>query len=164
MARVCLRKVVNTAVMCRLAPGCLHLSTCQHLKQAQLRAAACMLASVCVVIAVPDARNIRTLSQRTMQVPAGALVVLHGSNVHFSRPNRSACSRHAYTMHVVDGDAAWAPHNWCAQTRLTSDTCDVAWVPVEGHVGVSKPCVPPAALTLLAKRDTCNPLPGVDHI
>jgi len=48
------------------------------------------------------------------QVPVGALVVLHGSNVHFSRPNRSPDSRHAYTMHVVDGDAVWEPHNWCA--------------------------------------------------
>ncbi|KAK9831483.1 hypothetical protein WJX81_000800 [Elliptochloris bilobata] len=47
-----------------------------------------------------------------VEVPAGALVVLHGSNVHFSRPNRSPTSRHAYTMHVVDGDAAWAPLNW----------------------------------------------------
>ncbi len=98
-----------------------------------------MLASVCAVFAVPDAHDVRTLSQRTMQVPAGALVVLHGSNVHFSRPNRSRCSRHAYTMHVVDGDAAWAPHNWCAQTRLTSGACDVAWVPVEGHAGVGDP-------------------------
>ena len=98
----------------------------------------CWHARLCLAVFASSRMHsiFRTLTERIMQVPAGALVVLHGSNVHFSRPNRSPCSRHAYTMHVVDGDAAWAPHNWCAQTRLTSGACDVAWVPVEGHAGV----------------------------
>ena len=66
------------------------------------------------------------------QVPAGALVVLHGSNVHFSRPNRSPASRHAYTMHVVDGEAAWAPHNWCACSALAWMS---AYAGCDGSVG-----------------------------
>ena len=68
-----------------------------------------IIQSLCVVQSAACGRS---------QVPAGALVVLHGSNVHFSRPNRSPASRHAYTMHVVDGEAAWAPHNWCACSAL----------------------------------------------
>ena len=43
---------------------------------------------------------------------AGALVVFHGRLPHYSAPNRSAVSRHAYTLHVVDASAAYAPENW----------------------------------------------------
>eukprot|EP00873_Tetraselmis_striata_P025544 jgi/Tetstr1/445808/TSEL_033449.t1 len=45
---------------------------------------------------------------------AGSLVVLHGENVHYSSPNTSDISRHAYSMHMVEGaqGVAWAPDNW----------------------------------------------------
>lgn len=43
---------------------------------------------------------------------AGTLVVFHGLLPHWSAPNRSDQSRHAYTLHVTDGRAAYAPHNW----------------------------------------------------
>ena len=45
-------------------------------------------------------------------VPAGALVVFHGLLPHYSAPNRSAQSRHAYTLHVTDGSTAYSPRNW----------------------------------------------------
>ncbi len=45
-------------------------------------------------------------------VPAGALIVLHGMLPHLSRANRSAQSRHAYTLHVADGRAHYPPDNW----------------------------------------------------
>jgi phytanoyl-CoA hydroxylase len=47
-----------------------------------------------------------------VEVEAGTLVVFHGRLPHYSAPNRSAISRHAYTLHVVDGRAAYAPENW----------------------------------------------------
>lgn len=47
-----------------------------------------------------------------LEVKAGTLVVLHGALVHWSSENNSSQSRHAYTMHVVDGTAKWAPENW----------------------------------------------------
>lgn len=48
------------------------------------------------------------------QMRAGSLVVLHGENVHYSSPNTSDISRHAYSMHMVEGaqGVAWAPDNW----------------------------------------------------
>jgi phytanoyl-CoA hydroxylase len=53
---------------------------------------------------------------RTMAVPlevkAGTLVVFHGLLPHYSAPNRSARSRHAYTLHVTDGRSSYAPTNW----------------------------------------------------
>lgn len=45
-------------------------------------------------------------------VEAGTLVVFHGLLPHWSAPNRSTRSRHAYTLHATDGRAAYAPNNW----------------------------------------------------
>ena len=47
-----------------------------------------------------------------LPVEAGALVVLHGLLPHFSGPNLSDRSRLAYTLHVIDKRADWAPDNW----------------------------------------------------
>jgi phytanoyl-CoA hydroxylase len=47
-----------------------------------------------------------------LEVKAGTLVVFHGLLPHYSAPNRSAHSRHAYTLHVTDGHSAYAPTNW----------------------------------------------------
>jgi len=49
---------------------------------------------------------------RALEVPAGTLVVFDGLLPHASAPNRSAQSRMAYTLHAVDGRAAWSPLNW----------------------------------------------------
>lgn len=42
----------------------------------------------------------------------GSLVVLHGLLPHYSSPNRSTRSRHAYTLHVIDGAADYPADNW----------------------------------------------------
>ena len=42
----------------------------------------------------------------------GTVIALHGLLPHGSAPNRSARSRMAYTLHVVDGAALWHPGNW----------------------------------------------------
>lgn len=47
-----------------------------------------------------------------LPVPAGTLIVFHGLLPHYSAPNRSPRSRLAYTLHVTDGRAAYAPQNW----------------------------------------------------
>jgi phytanoyl-CoA hydroxylase len=50
-----------------------------------------------------------------LEVPRGTLVVLHGDLVHWSFANTSAESRHAYTLHVVEGNRVtheWASDNW----------------------------------------------------
>jgi hypothetical protein len=48
-----------------------------------------------------------------VEVKAGALVLLHGCNVHYSAENTSPVSRHAYSIHVVESAAtAWSPDNW----------------------------------------------------
>ena len=46
------------------------------------------------------------------EVPKGTLVVLHGSLPHGSKPNRSSASRHAYTLHVIDGACDYPDDNW----------------------------------------------------
>jgi phytanoyl-CoA hydroxylase len=42
----------------------------------------------------------------------GDLVVFHGRAPHMSGPNRSQFSRHAYTLHIVEGSARWLEDNW----------------------------------------------------
>ena len=47
-----------------------------------------------------------------LEVARGTLIALHGALPHKSEPNRSATSRHAYTLHVIDGAASYAEDNW----------------------------------------------------
>jgi phytanoyl-CoA hydroxylase len=49
---------------------------------------------------------------RALEVPAGTLVAFDGLLPHASAPNRSQRSRLAYTLHIVEGRAAWSPLNW----------------------------------------------------
>lgn len=59
-----------------------------------------------------------TRSAVPVEVAAGTLVCFSGLLPHWSAPNRSARSRHAYTLHATDGRAAYAPHNWLQRQRL----------------------------------------------
>ncbi len=47
-----------------------------------------------------------------LEAPQGTLVLIHGLLPHWSGPNRSDKSRHAYTIHAIDGAAVYPPDNW----------------------------------------------------
>eukprot|EP01112_Ceratiomyxa_fruticulosa_P014665 TRINITY_DN4215_c0_g2_i1.p1 TRINITY_DN4215_c0_g2~~TRINITY_DN4215_c0_g2_i1.p1 ORF type:complete len:286 (-),score=61.85 TRINITY_DN4215_c0_g2_i1:44-901(-) len=50
-----------------------------------------------------------------LECKKGALVLMHGSCVHMSYKNTSPQSRHAYTLHVIEGDESVAKYpkdNW----------------------------------------------------
>lgn len=49
-----------------------------------------------------------------VQCPAGSLVLIHHSVIHWSAANTSSSARHAYTIHVVDGaeGVRYPPENW----------------------------------------------------
>jgi phytanoyl-CoA hydroxylase len=53
-------------------------------------------------------------SDRAVPLPvaAGTLVCFHGLLPHYSAPNRSPHSRHAYSLHATDGRSAYAAGNW----------------------------------------------------
>lgn len=53
-----------------------------------------------------------TTNAVALEVQAGTLVVFHGLLPHYSAPNRSASSRHAYTLHATDARCAYASTNW----------------------------------------------------
>jgi phytanoyl-CoA hydroxylase len=53
-----------------------------------------------------------------VEVRSGALVMFNGMLPHYSASNRSAQSRHAYTLHAVDGKAHYAEHNWLQRKTL----------------------------------------------
>ena len=47
-----------------------------------------------------------------LEVEQGTLIVLHPLLPHLSRQNRSAKSRHAYTLHVIDSSVNYPKENW----------------------------------------------------
>jgi phytanoyl-CoA hydroxylase len=47
-----------------------------------------------------------------LEASKGTLILLHGLLPHLSRTNRSANSRHAYTLHVIDGGSHYPADNW----------------------------------------------------
>ena len=47
-----------------------------------------------------------------LEAKAGTLVIFHGLLPHYSAPNRSPVSRHAYTLHVTDARTSYSPQNW----------------------------------------------------
>ena len=52
--------------------------------------------------------------EEAVPLPArrGTLIVLHGHLPHLSGANRSPRSRHAYTLHLIDGTARYPADNW----------------------------------------------------
>jgi phytanoyl-CoA hydroxylase len=53
-----------------------------------------------------------------LEVPRGSVVVLHGLLPHASSANRSSRPRHAYSLHLIDGAAAYAADNWLQRPDL----------------------------------------------
>lgn len=53
-----------------------------------------------------------------VEVRSGTLVAFNGFLPHYSAPNRSVKSRHAYTLHAVDAKAAYSPLNWLQRGPL----------------------------------------------
>ena len=47
----------------------------------------------------------------------GTLILLHGQLPHRSGPNISDHSRHAYTLHLIDGACRYSPDNWLQRGR-----------------------------------------------
>ena len=47
-----------------------------------------------------------------LEVPQGTLIVFNGSFPHLSEADRSAQSRHAFTLHAVSGQAHYPATNW----------------------------------------------------
>lgn len=47
-----------------------------------------------------------------LEAAAGSLVCFHGLLPHYSAPNRSPVSRHAYTLHATCSSTEYSPNNW----------------------------------------------------
>jgi phytanoyl-CoA hydroxylase len=53
-----------------------------------------------------------------VEVPAGSLVVFSDHLPHYSSPNRSSRSRHAFTMHFAQPESEWCAENWLQRPSL----------------------------------------------
>jgi phytanoyl-CoA hydroxylase len=47
-----------------------------------------------------------------LEAAKGSLIVLNGLLPHYSGPNTSDISRHAYTLHAIDGECRYPRDNW----------------------------------------------------
>ena len=47
-----------------------------------------------------------------VEAEKGTMIVIHGLLPHWSAPNTSCHSRHAYTLHLIDGTAVYPDDNW----------------------------------------------------
>jgi phytanoyl-CoA hydroxylase len=61
---------------------------------------------------VLDARPLSLEGMVPLEAPKGTCVVLHGLLPHYSGPNRSPRSRHAYALHVIEAAARYRADNW----------------------------------------------------
>jgi phytanoyl-CoA hydroxylase len=52
-----------------------------------------------------------------LEVRRGSLIVLHALLPHMSYANRSPRSRHAYTLHIMDGNSIYPADNWLQRGR-----------------------------------------------
>ena len=52
-----------------------------------------------------------------LEVSKGTLIILHGLLPHMSQTNRSPRSRHAYTLHVIEGSCHYPADNWLQRAR-----------------------------------------------
>lgn len=52
-----------------------------------------------------------------LEVKKGSLIILHGLLPHKSLANKSAQSRHAYTLHVMSGDCLYPETNWLQRSK-----------------------------------------------
>ena len=53
-----------------------------------------------------------------VEVKKGSLVLLHGRLPHYSCENKSSKSRHAYTLHVIEGKSKYLDYNWLQRKNL----------------------------------------------
>jgi len=53
-----------------------------------------------------------------VEVKAGSVVIFHDHMPHYSSPNRSDRSRHAFTIHVAEQGAEWSAGNWLQRPAL----------------------------------------------
>ncbi len=58
------------------------------------------------------------ITDTVLEVKKGTLVLLHGRLPHYSSENKSLNSRHAYTLHIIDGTANYPTTNWLQRSNL----------------------------------------------
>ncbi len=63
-------------------------------------------------IEVHDAREWLPEKALPLEVRCGSVILLHGQCAHGSGPNLSDHSREAFSLHIVDGQCAYADDNW----------------------------------------------------
>jgi phytanoyl-CoA hydroxylase len=100
---------------CTLTNGCLWAVPGSHARPVARRFRRSSLPTgPRTVFEPPEAQEFDTAGGVPLEIPAGTLVLLHASLVHWSHANTSPASRHAYSIHLVEGGKGvqYPPDNW----------------------------------------------------
>ena len=62
--------------------------------------------------------GLAAVSDCSIKVKKGTIILLHGRLPHYSSENRSLDSRHAYTLHIIEGNAKYPRSNWLQRTKM----------------------------------------------
>jgi phytanoyl-CoA hydroxylase len=92
-----------------LENGCLHAAPGGHKGPLRSRFLRHGLRTETVIL---DPTPLPSTGLVPLEAEQGTLVVLHGLLPHWSAPNRSERSRHAYALHVIDARARYSADNW----------------------------------------------------
>ncbi|XP_014237392.1 phytanoyl-CoA dioxygenase-like isoform X1 [Trichogramma pretiosum] len=94
--------------------GCLHIAAGSHksgVHRRYLRNKDPLAQELLIYDKPPAYYQLSTF--RPIEVRRGSCVLIHGQVVHYSKPNRSETSRHAYTFHVVETQHVnYSRDNW----------------------------------------------------
>ncbi len=95
-----------------LENGCMWLAPGHHRTPARTRFRLTAPGADSTTTDVLSAEPWPTTDLVPMPVERGTLIALHGTLPHWSAPNTSPISRHAYTLHLIDAQADYLADNW----------------------------------------------------
>ena len=92
---------------CTTSNGCLWVVPGSHVRPVTRRfkrsSGAAAAAGALTEFEPPEAEEFDTTGAVPLEMAAGGAVLLHAGVVHYSEANTSAQSRHAYSIHIVEG-------------------------------------------------------------
>ena len=99
---------------CTTSNGCLWVCPGSHVRPVTRRFKRSSGGATLTEFEPPEAQPFDTAGAVPLEMAAGGAVLLHSALVHYSEANKSSRSRHAYSVHVVEGGKGvlYPEDNW----------------------------------------------------
>jgi phytanoyl-CoA hydroxylase len=106
---------------CTVTNGCLWVVPGSHVLPVTRKFRRKTLPSIGTEFSPAEATPFDLTGAIPVECPKGTLILIHSSLVHYSEENKSPFSRHAYSIHVIEGDSSvtYPPDNWLQRSPET---------------------------------------------